>query len=284
MKSKPKREHFFEFDKKIIRYIIYLTVFFILPLFLFTKYSNDIEQLYQKAKIFLNVTDSKNNDWTLFVSNEGGFSILVPKTPTKTITKGITTYQINVDKTTTYFVNFYEFNEIPADALSKIDTIASGYLESAVRSGGTLRQQRLIELHGYPGNELVIDFTNGITMRQRFYIAGKKGYFLTVRGMKKDEFSLSKGFEKFLESFKLTTEINLKLDSVYQSIREQHRIYLRVNTLTGAERTEAANALVFGYKKLESDLLFFKNNAPENDPRKDTIQRLLDFFEQKGNE
>jgi len=152
--------------------------------------------------------------WTEFKSEEGGFSILVPSTPTEeTQTQETELGNIDVHMFTSeeedvaYMVGY---NLLPAAILevSSPDPMLDGACNGQVSStGGTEVSRKEITLGTYPGRELEIrvEDTSGIkTLHTYIYLVEDKLYQILVVGGKDQ--STAPDTIKFLDSFKLLSE------------------------------------------------------------------------------
>ncbi len=152
--------------------------------------------------------------WTEFKSEEGGFSILMPGTPTEetqtqeTELGGIDVHMFTYEEDDVAYMIGY--NVLPAAILeaSPADPMLDGACDGQVSSvNGTEVSRQEITLGAYPGRDLEIrvDNTDGITtLHSRIFLVEDKLYQVMVVG--RDGQSAAADTTKFLDSFKLLEE------------------------------------------------------------------------------
>lgn len=82
------------------------------------------------------------------------------------------------------------------------------------------------------------------------------------------------GCEKQDRSAKPVPPDTPEIAAAWANITDQMKIYQVLQTLTGTERIQAANKIVFGYPQLKKDVQFFMAHAVENDPRRTRVAAL----------
>lgn len=148
--------------------------------------------------------------WKEFTSEEGRFSILLPRTPRQT-TETVDTPVGEVDEHTfttihgniTYIVSYSDY---PQD-LTTGDTraVLNALRDSAVTDfNGKLLNERSISLNGHPGRELEIqvsDDSGTVIAKLHVFLVGNRLYYLYT--IVSEEHASSPSIDKFLNSFKL---------------------------------------------------------------------------------
>jgi hypothetical protein len=75
-----------------------------------------------------------------------------------------------------------------------------------------------------------------------------------------------------------------ELAAAWANITDQMRTYQVLQTLSGTERVQAANKVVFGYTQLKRDVQYFMSHSVQNDPRRSRViglQVAMDNAERK---
>jgi hypothetical protein len=149
--------------------------------------------------------------WKEFTSEEGRFSILLPRTPRQT-TETVDTFIGEIDEHSftvihgniTYIVSYSDY---PQNVLSASNprAILDSFSDSAVTSiEGKLLSERSTSLNGYLGRELKIKIADdsGTAIAQiRIYLVGNRLYYIYT--LAPEERATSPSVGKFLNSFKL---------------------------------------------------------------------------------
>jgi hypothetical protein len=149
--------------------------------------------------------------WKEFTSQEGRFSILLPRTPRQT-TETVDTPVGEIDEHTfttihgniTYIVSYGDY---PQNALSagNPQAILDSFGDGAVTSiEGKLLSKRSISLDGYLGRELKIkiaDDSDTAIAQIRIYLVGNRLYYIYT--LAPEERASSPSVDEFLDSFKL---------------------------------------------------------------------------------
>jgi hypothetical protein len=162
--------------------------------------------------ILFQAADGPLKDWKEFSPKEGGFRVLMPGEPTKKTRKletpqgdaVIVTYSIQTRKAA--------FLVIRSDLPPKVDvTDAKKLLDDArdkgvKNSGGTLRDEKEIELDGHPGREMTLELPDskvkgGGIYKTRIYLVGH-AHLQVITLAPKSEANL-KEINAFLDSFRL---------------------------------------------------------------------------------
>src|SRR5919199_207647 len=148
--------------------------------------------------------------WKPFSSKQGGFSLLMPGTPTqekKTTKTEFGSFPINIfsvvrEKEAGYSVGYLDFPQnIPLNSSNTnqyLSAIAAGFAQGA---GGKLVSQRNITLGNLPGREIRLQFEQGVIGKGRLYLSNKRLYVVMVVTDK--EKSLTKSIQGYLNSFQL---------------------------------------------------------------------------------
>ncbi len=152
--------------------------------------------------------------WVTFSSEEGGFTMLLPKQP-KEQRQPITTAAGSVD-TIMYIAEVGNtafgagFSDFPASA-SHADpqTVLAGARDGAAKNvNGTVIDEKPIELDGHPGLEIAVEIPAGAAVpggamyRGRLYLVNNRLYQVIYVALKKDENSAE--YQKLFDSFQLT--------------------------------------------------------------------------------
>jgi hypothetical protein len=153
------------------------------------------------------------SDWKEFTSDEGRFSVLLPRTPRQT-TETVDAPAGEIDEHTfttiygsiTYVVSYSDYpqNLTTGDTRAVLDSLR----DSAVTSfNGKLLSERSISLNGHPGRELKIqvsDDAGTAIARFRIFLVRNRLYYLYT--LAPEERSPSPSVDKFLNSFKLVQQ------------------------------------------------------------------------------
>lgn len=144
--------------------------------------------------------------FTEFVSEEGGFSVSMPGTPTEeTNTSSSAAGDIDMHMFSlrsggnAYLVGYSDY---PPDLLEGIepDDLLDFARDGAV-SGGTLVSEAPITLNGHPGRDLTVETSEeGMKIYIRMYLVGNRLYQVIVSTRDGD---LTEDMSDFLDSFKL---------------------------------------------------------------------------------
>jgi hypothetical protein len=148
--------------------------------------------------------------WKEFTSEEGRFSILLPRTPRQTV-ETVDTPVGEIDEyaftvihgNITYIASYSDY---PRNVLtSDPQAILDAFRNSAVASvEGKLLNERSISIDGYLGRELKIkiaDDADTAIVRLRIYLVGNRLYYIYT--LAPEERASSPSVDKFLDSFKL---------------------------------------------------------------------------------
>jgi hypothetical protein len=148
--------------------------------------------------------------WKPFSSQDGGFRVLMPGTPTqekRTTKTNFGSLPVNVfsvirENEAGYLVSYLDFPRDIAlnsrELNQSLSAIASGFAQG---SGGKLVSQRNIRLGNFPGREIRLQFEQGVIGRGRLYLINKRMY--VVMAITNKERYLTKSIEGFLNSFQL---------------------------------------------------------------------------------
>jgi hypothetical protein len=164
--------------------------------------------------LVLQVPDPPLSGWKDFSPKGGGFRVTMPgrpeeKTRTVETPKGmvkITYYGIERDGLAFLVMR----SDLPPDAIAggARKTLDEARDAGVQKSGGTLRQEREIELDGHPGREMVLDLPDsrvrgGGIYRTRIYLVGRTHYQAITLSSKARE--RPEEMKAFLDSFRLTS-------------------------------------------------------------------------------
>lgn len=144
--------------------------------------------------------------WSVFSSEDGGFSLLMPGQPIVSNSDGVTSYSITRAKeSVTYTVSYTDFPINPAQAANGIQNALGGVKTGIVEEGGKIQQRQTITLKGFPGEELRIVMPDGTLTRLRSYIVGKRLYL--IMASTDNERNLQRSLQGFLDSFRVNPEV-----------------------------------------------------------------------------
>jgi hypothetical protein len=141
--------------------------------------------------------------WKVFASESGGFSLLMPGDPTENKNDGVVSYSVTREKeAVTYTVSFTDFPVDPTSEKNGIQEAFNGIKDGIKEEGGTIVDEKSLSLREFPGQELRISMPDGVITRVRSYVVDRRLYL--VMASTKNERSLQKSLEGFLNSFKVT--------------------------------------------------------------------------------
>ncbi|HEY9653450.1 MAG TPA: hypothetical protein V6C95_22505 [Coleofasciculaceae cyanobacterium] len=157
------------------------------------------------------ITQAEPSSWQSFSDQDGGFTVLMPGTPTakkQTQDSPIGTidfYSFTTaleDKKVTYLVSYNDFPEavlsLPPDIL--LDGLRSGLIaDRTVR----LVEEKTISLGEYPGKEFQLEIPGKVAIRHRAYLVKQRLYQVITETPLDQENELSDDIDKFMESFQL---------------------------------------------------------------------------------
>ena len=148
--------------------------------------------------------------WKPFSSQEGGFRVLMPGTPTQDQRTTKTemgafptnTFTVIREQEAGYVVGYLDFpKNIPLNSRNQnqyLTAVATGFAQGA---GGRLVSQRNIQLRNLPGREIRLQFEQGVIGRGRMFLDNKRLY--VALALTDKESSLTKSIQGFLDSFQL---------------------------------------------------------------------------------
>ena len=150
--------------------------------------------------------------WKPFSSPEGGFTVLMPGTPTleqETINDpqlGSVNLNGFIGERPDEAIYMVVYADLPSNVVLTPDD-ADTLLQSLIREfsndpGDRLLNQQTINLGNYPGKEVKVEHIGGVTGRYRIYLVNQRLYVLGVVTSK--EQYLQKSIQGFLDSFQLT--------------------------------------------------------------------------------
>ena len=210
LKSHPKNLliKLIEKNAKILRIVFFLTILWAIPFYLIKNYGNDIKDSYQKVLTKIKRSDSRKiKEWSLYKSEEGWFSVMVPKIPSNNkILVGNSeeiAFQMKIGKATDFVILYKDLNSLSRSEYSLVDSLSKEILDKAINEGGRLRKQSYISLNGYSGKELIIDMPDSSTTIARNYLVEKRSFILKVNGRKTEDSTMAVSYQKFFGSFKL---------------------------------------------------------------------------------
>lgn len=149
--------------------------------------------------------------WKPFSPPEGGFTILMPGTPTSeqeildSPTGPITLNGFRAVRPgeAIYFVSYGDLPDSALNSPGGINDLLTSFTQqfTTTMDGVTVTQQS-ISLNNYPGAEVKLQTNEGITFRSRIYLVNNRMYTLGVFTVREQD--LQKSIQGFLDSFRLT--------------------------------------------------------------------------------
>lgn len=162
--------------------------------------------LLVSACSFLNAQEPT---WKEFRSNEGGFSVLMPGTPTPNKVTVNTTS--GVEEANMFSLSDESLNEyiVAYSKYPKTDSkeVSTGKLFDKARDGillvqqGKLLNEAAITLDGFSGRSIAVERPDGVITTARFYVVGDRFYQLSVNAKTNER--EPEAPKRFLDSFKL---------------------------------------------------------------------------------
>ena len=162
--------------------------------------------LLVSACSFLNAQEPT---WKEFRSNEGGFSVLMPGTPTPNKVTVNTTS--GVEEANMFSLSDESLDEyiIAYSKYPKTDSkeVSTGKLFDKARDGillvqqGKLLNEAAITLDGFSGRSIAVERPDGVITTARFYVVGDRFYQLSVNAKTNER--EPEAPKRFLDSFKL---------------------------------------------------------------------------------
>ena len=141
-------------------------------------------------------------EWVEYESSEGGFSVLLPNTPARSIlgrnTQSIQTSFTSVSGDFRYTVVYEEIEGGIQDANAILDAAASpmGGIKQLSRSN--------LSVNGLPGREVLSEITgSGWMLKRRWFVANGGSYFLSAQFPKREFSANMADVDRFLDSFKV---------------------------------------------------------------------------------
>jgi len=157
-----------------------------------------------------------SDEWLLFKSH--GFKIEFPKKPDldstvvnsaigklKMYTFMYDASENKKDENLTYGVLSTEYPDsiVNSDRTDLLPAYFRNGIDGSVKNvQGKLLSEKTIELNGFPGREIKIDYKEGLAViKMRLYLVKNKMYIIQTITMTKNEFN--KSIDRFMDSFKL---------------------------------------------------------------------------------
>ncbi len=151
-----------------------------------------------------NVT-AQESIWKRFTSKRGGFSIVIPGTPTERKEGELTLFElIREDESVRYSVGFLDLPVAPGSDKKLQNEVYDGVEKGAAKDQGDLQSFRTIQLSGFPGREMNFKLPDEMVAKWRVYIVNKRAYFVNVTTTQQNqEQGLATSIDVFLSSFRL---------------------------------------------------------------------------------
>lgn len=150
----------------------------------------------------------KLTEFKPYHSDEGKFSVLFPGEPEKELQQVNTSigplefimYQAGSEKIG-FIVGYVDY---PKQMFENVvlEKMLDGARDGAVQNvNGTLKYEKVLDLHGNPGRELEINVPNKATVKVRIILIGNRLY--QVMAVSESKKALKKNCPKFFDSFKV---------------------------------------------------------------------------------
>lgn len=168
--------------------------------------------------------------WKPFSSTPGGFTVLMPGTPTTNNTSvntqigsiPIQLFTVVRPKEAVYLVAYSDLpSNIPQnsrDINQFLSEVASGFSQGA---GGKLISEQNISLNNFPGKEIKLEFPQGVIAIGRIYIVNKRLYQVVV--VTPREGDLTQSINGFFNSFRLLNQSSASPKVTLESLNAQLR-------------------------------------------------------------
>lgn len=165
----------------------------------------------------------ESETWQEFISESGGFSVLLPGKPTETIVPAKPQdnsgeerqFSLETeDENLVYYISYTDFLNLSSQLnLSEIDEMFNSARDAFVE-GGRLISESNLTLNEYQGRQLEREDSNGVRIKARMYWVYPRFYLLMVVT---STTTFSPASDRFLNSFKLLKTTSLKS---YPSLQE----------------------------------------------------------------
>jgi hypothetical protein len=167
--------------------------------------------------LILSFTNTRQ-DWQQVVPEGGNCSIAMPGNP-KRIDKTINNRSYGeliakiwafqpekgTDLNLAYMVSYTDYPEgtIHSDSVNILKDFYNSFIDGTINNvQGKLLSETIINLSGYPGREVRVDFKNGLALiRYRYFLVKRRLYMLQIIPLTENNFNTS--INKFLDSFAL---------------------------------------------------------------------------------
>ncbi len=147
-----------------------------------------------------------------FISEEGGFSILMPGVPAENITtivselygETIYLYLFSVGlNTTAYMIGYNDYSDDILQNYSSSDILNNSRDGGIINGTGELISEMIISINGYPGREITVSYNQDFNIRNRKYLVENRLYQIAFTQLNDDSLLLSSSTSEFLDSFEL---------------------------------------------------------------------------------
>ncbi len=172
------------------------------------------------AKTSPSATEENVNEWKLFSSTKGRFSILIPEIPVEDkipVDSGDAQLEMYAFKLVTFAAFSVMYYDVPPSLESSPEEILSNMISGGVEQvKGRILEEKQITLNNFPGRFLRIEAGDGTTVKVKLYVVDQRVYQIMIqlpntKGLSEDEKqSHERIADQFLESFKLVSETNIK--------------------------------------------------------------------------
>ncbi|OLP17320.1 hypothetical protein BST81_16055 [Leptolyngbya sp. 'hensonii'] len=179
--------------------------------------SPEANQLQPAQTVLAQASEAKKSVWKSFLSQTGGFTILMPGDPlaskqTQNTQMGaIDTQMFVVERQQDSVAYMVAYSDLPPNLVQQVSKgeanveqlfrgVRDGFVESIK---GKILDERQITLAGYPGREIWLELPRDRKARNRIFLVNQRLYQVVVVVGKDKEKYLVKSVEGYLNSFKL---------------------------------------------------------------------------------
>jgi hypothetical protein len=157
---------------------------------------------------------ARKPDWINFRSDEGEFSILMPGQPQKHVQSkevAFGTIYNYVFYVTAEGVDYIaSYTDMPVGPTDKglVDRAMNGARDNMLQgSKGRLLAEKDISIDSYPGREIKVENTYGLTLNRAYFVKQRLYHLIVeIHGSKTGSEAALKAAERFLDSFKLLSK------------------------------------------------------------------------------
>jgi hypothetical protein len=143
--------------------------------------------------------------WKRFTSKQGGFSIVIPGTPTERKENGLRQFElIREAESVRYAVGILELPVAPGNDKKLQNEVYEGIRRGAANGQAELISFRTIRLNEFPGREMNFKLPDEMVAKWRVYLVDRRAYFINVTTTQENQAQgLATSIDVFLNSFRL---------------------------------------------------------------------------------